>query len=155
RIRVLTPQQIEERLGDRLRLLASSSRDLPDRQRTLRGAIEWSHELLTPDERTFFARLGVFAGAPDLSAIETIVDPAGELDAFALDAVESLVEKNLLRRVDVAGATRFGMLETIRAFAREQLESSAAGEELQARHAQHYVTAAEQISRKLLERENR
>src|SRR5262249_9649558 len=105
RIRVLTPQQIEARLGDRLRLLASTSRDLPDRQRTLRGAIEWSHELLGQDERTFFARFGVFAGAPDLGAIEAVVDPAGDLDSFALDAVESLVEKNLLRRVELAGAT--------------------------------------------------
>jgi predicted ATPase/class 3 adenylate cyclase len=155
RIRVLTPAQIEERLGDRLRLLASSQRDLPDRQRTLRGAIEWSYELLGQDERTFFARLGVFAGAPDLAAIETIVDPAGKLDAFALDTVESLVEKNLVRRLDIAGTARFGMLETIRAFAREQLDSSSEREELEERHARHYLATAEGISKKLLDRENR
>ncbi len=154
RIRVLNPQQIEERLGDRLRLLASSARDLPDRQRTLRGAIEWSHELLGADERTFFARLGVFAGAPDLAAIEGIVDPSGELDSFALDVVESLVEKNLVRRQDLAGAARFGMLETIRAFARERLEASGELEELRARHASHYLRVAEQISPLLLGREN-
>jgi predicted ATPase/class 3 adenylate cyclase len=155
RIRVLTPLQIEERLGDRLRLLASSSRDLPGRQRTLRGAIEWSHDLLQPDERTFFARLGVFAAAPDLAAVEAIVDPAGEMDVFALDAVESLVEKNLVRRIDVAGTARFGMLESIRAFAREQLGLAGESAELQARHADHYVATAQQVSLRLLDRENR
>jgi predicted ATPase/class 3 adenylate cyclase len=154
RIRVLTPQQIEERLGDRLRLLASSARDLPDRQRTLRGAIEWSYELLGPDERTFFGRLGVFAGAPDLAAIEAVVDPTGELEAFALDAVESLVEKNLVRRLDLAGTARVGMLESIRAFAREQLGSRGEFEALRERHERYYLQLAREYSGRVLDRQD-
>jgi predicted ATPase/class 3 adenylate cyclase len=150
RIRVLTPEQILERLGNRLRLLSTGATDLTDRQRTLRGAIDWSYDLLTAAEKRFFDRLAVFAGAPDLNAIESVVDPDLELGMDPLDAVERLVEKSLLRRSETAGAARFGYLETIREFARERLAAGGDDAELRARHAQYYVALAERFAPQLL-----
>jgi predicted ATPase len=104
RIRHLPPQAMLARLGSRLKLLTGGARNLPERQRILRGAIEWSYELLTPEERTLFARLAVFAGGRPLEAIETIWDSEGELDT--LDGLESLLEKSLLRQEEGPGASR-------------------------------------------------
>jgi serine/threonine-protein kinase PknK len=97
RIRVLSPQAIMERLGDRLKLLSGGSRDLPERQQTLRGAISWSHDLLEEADQRFFARFSVFAGGARLDAIEQVVFDPGE-QADALDASASLVDKSLLRQ---------------------------------------------------------
>jgi predicted ATPase/class 3 adenylate cyclase len=143
RIRLLPPRAMLARLNSRLKLLTGGARNLPERQRTLRGAIEWSYELLTPDERTLFARLSVFAGGRTLDAIETICDPAGELDT--LDGLESLLEKSLLRQEEgVGGEPRFVMLETIHEFAREKLQQSGEAEELRRLHAEYFLAMAEE-----------
>jgi predicted ATPase/class 3 adenylate cyclase len=143
RIRLLTPRAMLARLNSRLKLLTGGARNLPERQRTLRGAIEWSYELLTPDERTLFARLSVFAGGRTLDAIETICDPEGELDT--LDGLESLLEKSLLRQEEgVGGEPRFVMLETIHEFAREKLRESGEAEELRRLHAEYFLAMAEE-----------
>jgi len=103
----LTPEAIVERLGDRLKLLTGGARDVPERQRTLRDTLEWSHELLSEDEQRLFARLGVFVGGFTLEAAEAVC----EAD---LDVLASLVDKSLVRH----DGGRYSLLETIRAYAR-------------------------------------
>jgi predicted ATPase/class 3 adenylate cyclase len=135
RVRVLSPQAIMERLGDRLALLSSGSRDLPERQQTLRGAIAWSHDLLEEDDRRVFARFAAFAGGATLDAIQAVVFDPGER-ADALDAIASLVDKSLVRQeTQPDGEPRFRMLETIREYALEQLDERGEGEILRQRHA--------------------
>jgi predicted ATPase len=133
RVKVLTTEQIRERLGQSLELLTSGARDAPARQRTLRATIAWSYELLANEERLLFSRLAVFPGSFDLEAAESICE-AG------LDALASLVDKSLLRQTP---QRRFFLLETIREFAREQLDQSDEARELRERHARHYLALAE------------
>ena len=135
RVRVLSPQAIMERLGDRLKLLSGGSRDLPERQQTLRGAIAWSHDLLEESDQRVFARISVFAGGATLDAIERVVFDDGET-ADPLDAVESLVDKSLVRQEsEPDGEPRFRMLSTIREFAMERLDERGEAEEMGERHA--------------------
>jgi predicted ATPase/class 3 adenylate cyclase len=142
RIRLLSPRAMLARLSNRLKLLTGGARNLPERQRTLRGAIEWSHSLLTPEEQTLFARLAAFSGGRTLEAIETVCDPDGELDAF--DGVESLLEKSLLRQEEGPDEEpRFVMLETIHEYATEKLKESGEYQELRASHAAYFVALAE------------
>ena len=128
RVRVLSPQAMLPRLNKSLALLTGGQRDLPERHQTLRAALEWSLDLLRPEERVFFRRLGLFAGSFSEDAAAAAVADAG-LDA--LDGLTSLVEKNLLVRDEVRGEARFHMLETVRELARERLAE--AGEERAAR----------------------
>ena len=124
RTKVLTPEQILPRLQRRLTLLTGGARTLPDRQRTLRGAVAWSHDLLAPPERRLFDRLSVFAGGWTLASAEAVGDPAG-LGLDPLDAITSLADQSLITRVeDAAGQPRFSMLETIREFGQEQLAAT-------------------------------
>lgn len=134
RTKALSPPQILERLGARLDLL-KGGRDSDPRQRTLRARVEWSYDLLAPDERELFARLGVFAGGCTLEAAETVCDAD-------LDTLQSLVEKSLLRFTN----GRFWMLETIRELAEEKLEARGASEELRRRHAEHYLELGRTLS---------
>lgn len=143
RVRVLSPQAIMERLGDRLRLLSGGSRDLPERQQTLRGAIAWSHELLEGDDQRVFARFSVFAGGATLDAIERVILDPGEA-SDALDAMTSLVDKSLVRQEsEPDGEPRFRMLSTIREFAVEKLGERGEAEELASRHADWVVALVE------------
>jgi predicted ATPase/class 3 adenylate cyclase len=133
RTKVLSPSELRDRLEQRLPLLTSRARDLPERQRTLRTTIAWSHDLLSEDERRLFRRLSVFGGGWTLVAAEEIC----EAD---LDTLESLVDKSLVRRE----GDRFAMLETIREYAAGELGESGEGDELRWRHAEHYVALAEE-----------
>jgi predicted ATPase len=132
RASVLSPKQILERLSKRLDLL-KGGRDTDPRQATLRATIEWSYELLTPEEKALFARLSVFAGGCTLEAAEEVTDAD-------LDTLQSLVDKSLLRHTE----ERFSMLETIREYAAERLEASSNAEELRRRHADHFLALAEE-----------
>jgi predicted ATPase/class 3 adenylate cyclase len=144
RIKLLTPGAMLERLGSRLKLLHGGSRDLPERQRTLRGTIEWSHALLEEGERVLFARLAVFSGGRTLEAIETICDARGDLPVDALEGVSSLLDKSLLRQEEgPEGEPRFVMLETIHEYARERLEASGEAEEVRRLHAAYFLALAE------------
>jgi predicted ATPase len=119
RIKLLPPRAMLDRLGDRLKLLTGGARNLPERQRTLRGAIEWSYELLDAGERTLFARLAVFSGGCTLEAMEAICDIQGELPLDILEGASSLMDKSLLRQEERAeGEPRFVKLETIHEYAR-------------------------------------
>src|SRR5436190_3709294 len=132
RTRVLTPQQILDRLTQRLDLL-KGGRDAEARQHTLRATIEWSHDLLAADENQLFARLSVFAGGCTLDAAEEIV----EAD---VDELQSLLDKSLVRRTD----ERFWMLETIREFARERLAALDDPDAIGRRHAEWFLALAEE-----------
>ena len=133
RVRVLSPEQLVERLSQRLDLL-KAGRGVDPRQQTLRATIEWSYELLTEDEQRLFARLAVFAGGSTLESAEAVC-------AADLDTLESLVDKSLVR---VRQANRFWMLETIREYAVERLEDSGEAEILQRRHAEYFLELGEE-----------
>jgi len=133
RIKALSPTQILERLEQRLPLLTGGAKDLPERQRTLRATIEWSHELLTDAEQRLYARLAVFRGGSTLEAAEDICDAD-------LDTLQSLVDKSLLRHNE----ERYWMLETIREHATQKLEEADESGDLRNRHAQHYLALAEE-----------
>jgi predicted ATPase/class 3 adenylate cyclase len=134
RIKLLGPEQILARLEQNLSLLSSAAQDLPERQRTLRGAIAWSHELLSPPEQALFARMSIFRGGCTLESAEEVCGGEGlEVDVF--DGVASLVDKSLLRSEEAGGETRLSMLETIREYARERLEEAGDFPALARRHA--------------------
>jgi predicted ATPase len=130
RTSVLSPAQILERLSQRLDLLRGG-RDAEARQATLRATIAWSYELLDAGEQQLFARLAVFRGGCTLDAAEAVCDAA-------LDTLQSLVEKSLLRHTD----ERFWMLETIREYALERLEASGEAENVRRKLAQYFVALA-------------
>ena len=124
RIRVLPPPALLRRLDQRLKLLTGGSHDLDERQRTLRATIEWSYELLDEQERMFLRRLGVFVGGCTIDAAEAVCNFDGELGLDVLDGLTSLLEMSLLRQAEGAdGEPRFSMLETIRDYARDALDS--------------------------------
>jgi predicted ATPase len=129
RVKVLTPEQIAQRLSHSLNLLTGGTRDAPERQRTLRATIEWSHDLLDEHERRLFARVAIFAGSFDFEAAEAVAE--AELDTLA-----SLVEKSLVRQTEDG---RFFILATIREFAQEQLASSTDAAEIRQRHARLFL----------------
>ena len=141
RVKLLGPEALLARLGSRLDLLGSRAVDVSDRQRTLRGAIAWSYDLLDDAERRLFARLSVFAGGATLSAIEAVTG-AG-LGGDALDLLTGLVDKSLVRGAGDGEEPRFAMFETIREFATERLAESGERDELQRRHAGHFRDFAE------------
>lgn len=152
RMNVLSPEEILQRLDRSLALLATTRRDLPARQRTLRGAIDWSHELLSDPERAVFRRCSVFAGGMALESLEAIVDPERTLAAELLDVLGTLVDRSLLRSVPQDGRTRFAMLETIREYAAERLAAAGEARAVQARHAEHFAAMAEKATHVLVDR---
>jgi predicted ATPase len=135
RVKVLRPAQILDRLGRSLDLLTSGAHDAPERQRTLRGTVEWSYELLTPDEQRLFARLAVFAGGFELEAAEAVC-------SAELDVLQSLVDKNLLRHGEDG---RFFMLGTIKELALEKLGELADEAALLRGHDDYFVALAEEL----------
>jgi predicted ATPase/class 3 adenylate cyclase len=142
RTKVLTPQQILPRLQKSLSILTSGPRTLPERQRTLRGAIAWSHDLLDPAERRLFARLSVFSGGWTLESAEAVSDPEG-LGLDALDGLTSLLDQSLIRPAEATDRhPRFSMLETIREFGQEQLEMEGDLPLVRRRHAEHFLGLA-------------
>jgi predicted ATPase/class 3 adenylate cyclase len=155
RIKLLPPQAILSRLASRLQLLTAGGRDLPERQQTLRSTMQWSYDLLQPGEQMLFRRMSVFTGGATLEAVEEVCNADGAVDLDALEGVGSLVDKSLVSQETSTAASgtagrdrepRFGMLETMREYARELLKSAepAGGEEIYRRHATYYMTLAEQ-----------
>src|SRR5215208_5323612 len=137
RIKMLPPKAMLQRLSSRLKLLTGGARDLPERQRTLRGTIEWSFALLDEGEQLLFGRLAVFSGGRTLEAIEAICDAEGDLPVDAFEGVSSLVDKSLIRQEEEPGGEpRFVMLETVHEYAREKLGESSEAEEIKRVHAQ-------------------
>jgi non-specific serine/threonine protein kinase len=140
RVRLLTPNTLLAQLEQRLRLLVGGPRDAPARQQTLRDTIAWSVDLLGADAACLLRRLAVFAGGWTLEAAEAVC--GNELDVLA--GLSVLVDHSLVGRVEQPdGSTRFGMLETIREYAAQQLEISGEADVIQARHATVYLNLAE------------
>jgi predicted ATPase len=147
RIRLLPPQALLARLGDRMELLTVGARDLPDRQRTLRSTLDWSFDLLTADDQAAFARLGVFAGTFDLPAAEAVCGSGGaghgDPGPPVIDILGSLVDSSLVRPEINDGEPRFGLLETIREYALERLRGRGDWQEAHDRHASYFLAFAE------------
>jgi predicted ATPase/class 3 adenylate cyclase len=141
RIRILSPSAMARRLDDRLSLLTAGGRDLPERQRTLRGAIDWSHDLLEPDDRRLFARLGIFAGGGPIEVAVAVCQLPGDPAPLDVEGgLERMTEQSLVRINDDAhGDIRFEMLETIREYALTRLEATGETATLRDRHADAFL----------------
>ncbi|MBD3948032.1 BTAD domain-containing putative transcriptional regulator [Nocardioides ganghwensis] len=143
RIKVLPPQAMLERVGQRLRLLTAGARGVTARQQTLRGTIDWSYDLLTASERLLFARLAVFVDGCTLEAAEAVCDADNHIGLEVLDGLASLVDKNLVRQDESPqGEPRFTMLETVREYAEERLVSDPAHAVVRDRHADFFSDLA-------------
>lgn len=145
RTRILSPGAILERLQSRLQLLTGGAIDLPERQQTLRKTIDWSHELLSPGEQKLLRRFAVFAGGATLEAAEAVCNTALDLGVAVFDGLSSLMEKNLVQRLDRPDAEpRFAMLETIREYALERLAASAEDATVRRAQAAYCLVLAEE-----------
>jgi predicted ATPase len=143
RTRLLPPKAMLKRLGVRFKLLTGGARNLPGRQQTLQGAIDWSYDLLDEEDRRLFRRMSVFSGGRTLDAVEAICDAEGDQDVYA--GVESLLEKSLVRQEeDPEEEPRFVMLEPIHEYAREKLQESGAAGEVKQAHAEYFLSLAEE-----------
>jgi predicted ATPase len=137
RVRMLPPQAIASRLGERFSLLTGGARDVPQRQRTLKNTLDWSFGLLSPEEQELFARLGVFAGSFGLPAAEAV--GGGQV----MDTLSALVDGSLVRTQAAGGEPRFSLLETIREYALERLRERGDWTGAHDRHASYFVGMAE------------
>jgi predicted ATPase/class 3 adenylate cyclase len=147
RLRSMTLTEVLQRLGDRLRLLRSSSRRGLERHRTLQATVDWSYRLLTGSEQLLFDRLSVFAGGFDLAAVEAVCagPPLARADVF--DLLASLVDKSMVVADRADDATRYRLLETLRQFAAERVGDGDVGDELRERHLRHYIDVAQAARR--------
>jgi predicted ATPase len=143
RVGALSPAAISERLDDRFRLLRAGSSRAPTRQQTLEATLRWSHDLLEPDERVLFRRLGVFAGGFELGAAEAVC--SGDLLGLpeVADVLGRLVEKSLVSFDERGPDRRYRLLETVRLYSREQLDDAGEAKALAARHAHWALALAE------------
>jgi predicted ATPase/DNA-binding SARP family transcriptional activator len=147
RVRLMPPEAIAGRLERRLDLLTGGPRDLLERQRSLRAALEWSYDLLGDDEQRLFERLSVFSDGWTLEAAEELNRDQG-IDVVA--CLDSLLDKHLVQRTDGGvREPRFAMLDTVHEYARERLFASGDEEALRRRHAEHFVTMAERAGAEL------
>jgi predicted ATPase/DNA-binding CsgD family transcriptional regulator/Tfp pilus assembly protein PilF len=145
KLRVLSPEGLLSRLGERLHLLTGGPRDQPARLQAMNDAIAWSYDLLPQTERTLFRRLAVFVGDFTLEAADAV---AGDSDVGIVEGLAALIDHSLVRRIEQPGAEpRFGMLETIREFALEHLVTSGEDSEIRSRHLAYCVELAEQAER--------
>lgn len=148
RIKLLSPGDLLRRLDRRFELLAGGARDLPGRQQTLRGTIDWSYNLLQPEEQRTLQELSVFAGSLSLEAAEAVCTPSDA--STLLDPLTVLVENNLVVPYDAPEEARFRLLESIRAYAQEKLTEAGEADVVQARHASYFTTLAQQAREHLL-----
>jgi predicted ATPase/DNA-binding SARP family transcriptional activator len=151
RVKLLRVENIAERLNDRFHLLTQGSRTALPRHQTLRATIDWSHDLLSDVEQILFRRLAIFAGGFTFEAAETIATGGDVSQSQTPDLLGELINKSLvtvIARSENAN-TRYGMLETIREYAREKLDQSGETERLRQRHRDFFIAFAEQAEPKL------
>ena len=149
RIRALSVADINARLKDRYKLLTGGSRVLQERQQTLRALVDWSYELLEPQEQMVLDRLGVFVGGFDLAAAEAVCGHEPLASEDVLDRLGSLIEKSLVMLEERDEGARYLMLETIREYAREKLAQRDDAAAAAARHCEHYFAMAKSANRGL------
>lgn len=142
RLKILAPDAILERLERQFEVLASMSRDVPERQRTLRGTIAWSYDLLDPLAGRLLDRLAVFMGGFELEMAERVTG-SGDLGIDVLDGLGVLVDQSLVGRSDEAGEPRFRLLEAIRLYGLERLAAAGETDAIRDRHARAYLDLAE------------
>jgi predicted ATPase/transcriptional regulator with XRE-family HTH domain len=140
RINIFPPNLLLQRLETRIGALTGGPRDAPERQKTLRSTLEWSYGLLNAEERRLFNRLSIFQGGWALDQAQSVCQPGLGIDIF--EGLASLLDKSLITR-DHAARPRYGMLETLREYALENLASSAEIDSVALRHAQAYAALAE------------
>ncbi len=146
RTRLFSPQALLSRLSSRLKMLTGGASNLPKRQQTLRGTIEWSYDLLPEGEKQLFWRMAVFQGGGTLEALEEVCNHDGSLQIDVVDCVGSIMQKSLLeQREGRDGEPRLWMLETIHEYAREKLKESGEAEPLQREHALYFMRLGEAI----------
>lgn len=146
RLKLLPPRDLLRRLDRSLTVLTTGSRDLPDRQQTLRATIDWSYRLLDTDEQLWFERCSIFAGGWTMEAAEALNEQwrwPGQA-AEPLDALAALVDKSLVQASTDDGTTRFMMLETIREFAAERLRERGGADSVARAHADYFQAFVEQ-----------
>jgi len=142
RVRMLSLEQIAAGLADRFHLLTGGARTAQPRHQTLRASVDWSHDLLSDQERVLFRRLSVFAGGFTLDAAEEVCAD-DQLDRYAiLDLLTALVDKSLVVTVERGAAVRYGMLEMVRQYALDRLEQSREHRQLRDRHLSHFAALA-------------
>ncbi len=145
RLKILSPASLLTRLASRLQLLTGGPRDLPERQQTLRAAMDWSYDLLNPAEQKLFRRLSVFVGGCNLESAEAVCDTKADLEMDLLDGMASMVDKSLVLHAPPANdEARFVMLETIREYALEKLEVSGEATATKRAHAAYCLVLAEE-----------
>ncbi|SFO56411.1 non-specific serine/threonine protein kinase [Actinomadura madurae] len=149
RLRVLSVEQLLERLDDRFRLLTGGSRAVLPRHQTLRALIDWSHLLCTEQERVLWARMSVFTGGCDLEAAEEVCAGGRISRAEVVDLVSALVEKSILSREDHGGVVRYRLLESIRQYGRERLAESGESARFRRGHRDFYRWMAAEGRRRL------
>ncbi|MFC9692686.1 ATP-binding protein [Kribbella sp. NPDC056951] len=153
RTNVMTIEELAGELETSFGILAGGDRTASPRQQSMRGAIEWSHDLLTPAERDVFAQLSVFVGGWSLSAAAMVMSgedaPGPVARAEALDLTGRLVDKSLIRVTRRGGVARYYMLAVIREFAADRLQTTSSVDEAVSRHAHFYIGLAEQAEREL------
>src|SRR5215470_3161300 len=145
RSKLLPPQALLKRLSHRLEVLTGGAQDLPARQQTLRNTLQWSYDLLTPEEQRLFRWLSIFVGGCTLEAAEAVCQAGGEQASSVLEGVASLLDKSLVQQTEREGeAPRLVMLETIREFGLECLQKQGELDAARRAHARYYVAFAEQ-----------
>ncbi|MZD07084.1 regulator, partial [Streptomyces sp. SID5785] len=142
RLRALSPAQLVERLDDRFRLLTGGGRDALPRHQTLRTTIGWSHELCTAPERLLWARLSVFSGPFDLEAAEYVCGGDGLRHDEILDVLDALLAQSVVLREEGRGAVRYRLLDTVRAYGAEWLDSLGDTDRMRRRHRDWYLGLA-------------
>ena len=155
RVKLLTPDQILARLEHHLDLLSAGSRDLPERQQTLRGAIGWSYDLLDDGARRLVDRLSVFRGGFDLEMADRVCGPAEEVGGDVVDRIGELVDQSIVRLDEGSAEPRFAMLETIREYAAEMLVARGETEMIAQHHAAAMLDLAQQAAPELAGAEQR
>jgi predicted ATPase/class 3 adenylate cyclase/DNA-binding CsgD family transcriptional regulator len=142
KIRVLSLEQIAKRLDDRFKLLIGGSRTALERHQTLRAAIDWSYNLLSPTEQVLFQRLSVFVGGWTLEAAESICSDEAIKSDEILDLLEQLINKSLVIKEESEHGSRYYMLETIRQYANEKLVESGENDALHGKHLEYFLNLA-------------
>jgi len=156
RVGTLSLEQISARLGSSLDLLTRGGRTAEPRQRTLKGALDWSNELLSGPEKVLFRRLSVFAGGWTLKSAETVASGGGVAEGEILDLLFGLVDKSLVLAEGHEGVNvRYRMLEPVKQYAREKLEESGESGTVRRRHAEIFLDLAERARPELRGPEDR
>jgi predicted ATPase/class 3 adenylate cyclase len=145
RVKVLSPQQLAQKLDERFRVLTGGDRSALPRQQTMRALVDWSYDLLSEDERTLFRKLSIFAGGFTLESASAVCSD-GAIDEIAvLDMLSSLVDKSLVYAEPAGNGTRYRLLESMRQYARERLEEHGEYESVAHKHAAAFLALAEEL----------